>query len=275
MYYSITEIDKNIYHIWEPAGVACTLIVGSTEALLIDTGYGFSDLKAVIDGLTDVPYRIMNTHGHVDHAGGNYLFHQPIFMNMADLEVYEYYQRIQKPMIIDKFLKDVTKKPLPWPEGFDYTSYKRYQPCHFLPLSDKMKIDLGDRTLEIIFLPGHTVGSVMVFDWSSGLLFSGDNISDSLWIQFPQSEDLRKYRKNLDMLDAYPIKGIISSHRQTMWTPEILSALKSAIDHLSVENSKVFIHPRTGVESRLFKYPVSSIDGIKNIYIVFDHKRYV
>lgn len=50
------------------------LVEGKEKAAVIDTGAGFGNLKHVIETLTDLPYVVLNTHGHVDHAGGNHAF---------------------------------------------------------------------------------------------------------------------------------------------------------------------------------------------------------
>ncbi|MFJ5760653.1 MBL fold metallo-hydrolase [Neobacillus sp. NPDC093182] len=53
-----------------PTGELMYLVEGTVRAALIDTGTGVGDLKAYIDNLTDKPYFVMLTHGHVDHAMG-------------------------------------------------------------------------------------------------------------------------------------------------------------------------------------------------------------
>ena len=272
-YFTVYEIGDGIYHIWEKPGVASTLILGDREALLIDTGYGFCDLRKIIRQITSLPYRILNTHCHLDHAGGNYLFDQPIYINPIESEVYEYYQREQKPGIIEKYLREYRESDLPWPDEFDVSGYLDYKPCNFLPLSDGENIELGKRKITVIFLPGHTRGSVVVFDEKTGILFSGDDISNSLWIQFPQSEDVEKFGRHLDKLKSCAVRQIFSSHSVKPWPPELIGILQEAIGSIRIEDSRVFVHPRTGVESRLLKYPVRGIDGMDKLYIVYDHHR--
>lgn len=272
-YFKIYEIGEGIYHIWEAPGVAGSLILGDREALLIDTGYGFGNLREAVNRITSLPYRILNTHCHLDHAGGNYLFEQPVFIHPFESEVYEYYQRVQKPKIIEKYLRERRKSDLPWPEGFDVSGYLAYKPCDFLPLTDGESIALGGRDLTVIFLPGHTRGSVAVFDEKTGILFSGDNISNSLWIQFPQSEDVVKFGGHLDKLRSYPIRQIFSSHSVKPWPPELIGYLQETINQISEEESKVFIHPRTGKEARRFSLhnPEWRID--EKIHIVYDSQK--
>ena len=50
------------------------LIVGSHHALLFDTGYGYGDLRSVVQTITELPLYVVNSHGHVDHACGNASF---------------------------------------------------------------------------------------------------------------------------------------------------------------------------------------------------------
>ena len=68
------KITDTIYHIYESCGVYCTLVLGTKAALLIDTGYGFGDILNKVRDITDLPLKVINTHGHVDHIQGNKYF---------------------------------------------------------------------------------------------------------------------------------------------------------------------------------------------------------
>ncbi len=269
----MSKVAEGIYHIWKKTGVACTLVTGQESALLIDTGYGFADIRSLVENLTDLPYRILNTHCHVDHAGGNFRFDQDIMIHPFERKVYDLYQREAKPAIIRKYQKDCGEGNYPWPDTLNLEEYLEYKPCTFRMLNDGEKIFLGGRCLDVIFLPGHTRGSVVVFDEKTGILIAGDTISDSLWIQFPQSEHILKFARYLEKLKKYSIKGILSSHSRRICDPKLIDKLKEAIEHIDCNQSRVFIHPRTGVKSSLFQYPVDDLDGISKIYIVFDAKQ--
>ena len=47
------------------------LLIGDEKAVLIDTLYGFGDLRQIVESITDKPVMVINTHGHFDHTGGN------------------------------------------------------------------------------------------------------------------------------------------------------------------------------------------------------------
>ena len=278
-YYKIINNGDGIYHIWEPAGVASSLIIGKKKALLIDTGYGYGNLKAVVKSLTDLPVQVVNTHCHLDHAGGNYQFQNDgekqlqlddaIGIHPYEKEVYRLYQTEQKPLVIQKILREKSPEEYPWPSDFDIEKYLEYKACNFCALQDGKIIDLGARQIRVIFLPGHTKGSVVFFDEQTGTLFSGDNISNSLWIQFDQSENIYRFAERLKEIQKLQIRKIISSHKQTPWSPELIQLELDAIAHITFEDSTTFIHPRTGAKALKYKYPIPEMNGAKSIYIVY------
>ena len=47
------------------------LVVGTTRALLFDTGMGMRPLRPVVARLTTLPVTVLNSHTHLDHVGGN------------------------------------------------------------------------------------------------------------------------------------------------------------------------------------------------------------
>ena len=289
-YYQIHQMAEDVYHIYEPGGVGSTLILGKCQALLIDTGYGFSDIRKVIRSLTNLPVQVVNTHGHTDHTGGNYLFKR-VWMNPADRSIYKAYNTNQKPLIAAKFqaeCKAAGKKNI-WPEDFDRIEWYNSKTREFDWLINGQTFDLDspkercnqtfdfdmpsreNHLIQTIFMPGHTGGSTMFFDWKNYILFSGDDLDYSLWLMFDNSAPLYTYQKHLRILKNYPIEWILPSHRTKMLDPWIIRRLDEAITHLSVENSRIFFHPRTGVPAMLYKEPLNggSPDGLDTIYIVY------
>ena len=60
------------------------LVTGPERAVLIDTGFGIGDLRALVETLTDKPYDVFNTHFHGDHTLGNVQFDR-VFIHRYDL----------------------------------------------------------------------------------------------------------------------------------------------------------------------------------------------
>jgi len=283
-YFKVFQLAENVYHIYEPGGVGSSLIVGRRQAMLIDTGYGFADISAVVREITDLPLRVVNTHGHTDHAGGNRFFDK-VWMNPADKATYKDYQKHQKPLVAALF--EAKRKAAG--KDFDRMAWYEAGTKEFFWLINGQTFDLDapeercnqtfdfeeaseeNHLIEAIFMPGHTVGSVMFFDWKNHILFPGDDLDYSLWMQFDTSAPLYTYKKRLKQLEQYPIEAILPSHKKQLLSTWILKRMPEAIEHLSLEKSRRFFHPRTGQPGWLYKEPLNgeSPDGQDTIYITY------
>lgn len=289
-YFKINQVSEGVYHIYEPGGVGSSLIIGKRQAMLIDTGYGFADISKAVRTVTDLPLRVVNTHGHTDHTGGNRYFNK-VWMNPADKATYKEYQNHQKPLVAARFesvRKAAVKGPI-WPEDFDRLAWYAAGTKEFCWLINGQTFDLDapeercnqtfdfdeaseeNHLIEAIFIPGHTVGSVMFFDWKNHILFPGDDLDYSLWMHFKTSAPLYTYQKRLQQLEQYPIEAILPSHRKQLLSPWIIKRMPEAIEHLSVEKSRRFFHPRTGEPGYLYKEILNgeSPDGLDMIYITY------
>lgn len=75
MKYRIENIDETTFSITEKiGGVHSYLLLGTTHALLVDTGNGAGNLKRIVRKITSLPILVVNTHSHLDHIGGNHYF---------------------------------------------------------------------------------------------------------------------------------------------------------------------------------------------------------
>ncbi|MBO4900650.1 MAG: MBL fold metallo-hydrolase [Lachnospiraceae bacterium] len=172
------KIDYSTYQ-YDEGGVRFFLLLGSKEALLIDSGMQTRNAKELAREITDLPIRLFNTHADIDHIGSNDEFDE-VMINPAELVNY--------------------KKPHP--------SQK------IVPVYDGDIIDLGDRKLKAITLPGHTPGSTALLDKNTGMLFSGDPIQDGRIFMFGEMRDLSAYIHSLRRLKEYKdeITGIYANH---------------------------------------------------------------
>ena len=151
----------------------CYLICGEEKALLVDTGLGYEDLPNTVHTLTDLPVEVVNTHGHVDHIGGNYYFDR-IWLHKKDHEIFKLHTNPDyirgmlaegMPTFSEPLLKLLTERTL---HGAPNGSY--------LFFGDDMVFHLGGRDIEVIPTPGHTPGSICLLDRKNRLLFTGDTI---------------------------------------------------------------------------------------------------
>ena len=176
------------------------VVTGRDRALLIDTGFGNTDLKKYIEeNITRLPLMVVNTHIHPDHSGGNGQF-DVVYVeeHEADSEEGVYFYKIPRQRDACQAVKD----------GGEY---------HFAFLKDGEMIDLGGRELEVCWIPGHTPGAIALFDRQTRLLISGDAILKRVF--YGSGIPFRQYRAALVRTRELPIADIISAH----W-PEPLGA---------------------------------------------------
>jgi len=179
-WYNSTPMSDGITRIHEPhvaSWLRCNIwhIRGRDRDLIIDTGMGLRPLVKEVAQLTERPLTAIMTHSHFDHAGGMHEFahrcgHIAEAAIIAD----------PKPFTIlsdSSFIRAETFTALPY-EGFRYDQY-HVTPATLTDLLDEGDvIDLGDRHFQILHLPGHSPGSIALFEATTGLLFSGDVVYD-------------------------------------------------------------------------------------------------
>lgn len=87
LFYKWKQLWEGVFHIQDLFSDYMYLVVGEEKAALIDTGMGFPGLRQLVERLTDKPVIVLNTHGHLDHIGGNDEF-GCIYLHPDDLAVY-------------------------------------------------------------------------------------------------------------------------------------------------------------------------------------------
>lgn len=151
----VVQFKQDLAPVWPGSFAALTLVIGQRMAL-IDSGLPGGDvlvwpfLEAIGRPPTDV-VAIVNTHFHGDHTGSN-----------AELRLRSH----ARVMIHALDAPQLGSGPLEGPAA---------GPADVL-LEDGDVVDLGDRELRIVHLPGHTAGSIGVHLPEQRALFTGDSL---------------------------------------------------------------------------------------------------
>lgn len=239
----VTKIDETTYRFTEKllgVPVYMYLLLGVERALLIDTGYGFTDVPAAINQITSLPLTVVNTHGHMDHVHGNHLYSE-IYLSEKDEECF---QRHTDCAYLKQLLADILKENhlpafimnLPGLRDVIKRVTTTYPSVH-KPLPEAMCFELGNRRVTILETPGHTVGSISLLDEKNGWLFSGDTTcEDGVLLHFPESTDVVTFRDTIKALkaltDAGKIKKLFPCHQGAPLDPDILNTYLKTCDAL-------------------------------------------
>jgi glyoxylase-like metal-dependent hydrolase (beta-lactamase superfamily II) len=184
-WFEIREIEEGVWALAEPhhvEEVVSYLVVGSEQGLLIDTGLGVSDLKDVVTHIAGLPVMVVNTHTHFDRIGCNRQFTR-IAVHRA--EAGELERGIPAAKLHSSYL----------PEGYFVPASKAWR-----TLDEGDTLDLGGRCLDVLHTPGHSPGSICLWDQKRKLLFTGDTICQGpLYANLPAS-DFGAYRESIRRL---------------------------------------------------------------------------
>lgn len=231
--YTVTELEQGIYRIGNSM-VFMDLMVGSQRALLFDTGYGFGSLKEVVEGITDKPLYVVNSHGHVDHACGNAQF-GAAFIHPDDIALaMEHNSREMRRAELD-----TAEVPL----DFDLEAYLRLGMGELMPVEEGTTFDLGGMSLEVIHLPGHTAGSIGLWCPERRLLWVGDAMNNFVWLFLPEAQSLDTYIQTLHKAAALPFTHMIQSHEPSPVPKRKLWDYLDLAEHLDFESGTLIPAP--------------------------------
>jgi glyoxylase-like metal-dependent hydrolase (beta-lactamase superfamily II) len=170
------------------------LLLGTKEALLVDTGARGADISKTVDELmrrksaheaNPLPLLVVHSHGHSDHTAGD-----AALRGRAATRVIA-----GQPQAIMEFfgLKN-------WP-------------------AEIAQYDLGDRIVDILPIPGHELASVAIYDRRTGILLTGDTLYPGrLYVR-----DTRAFVESIDRLVNFTrtrgVAHLLGAHIENTRTP--------------------------------------------------------
>lgn len=196
--YVVQLVAGHIYALDEFGVDIMYLVEGRERAMLVDTGAGLGRLKETLGVLTDKPVFVVNTHGHIDHALGNYEFDE-VYLNERDGWM------IEPPYMTNEKWQAFGVRQMKEP-AYTGPDLAGRSLCFHKPsgnITEGMRFDLGDREFEAIGISGHTAGSMVFLDSKNRILISGDSIvSTPILIFDTYSTSVEEYLADLKKLAA-------------------------------------------------------------------------
>jgi glyoxylase-like metal-dependent hydrolase (beta-lactamase superfamily II) len=167
------------------------------------------------------------THAHADHVGSFHEFPErwgpqieaDAFASMADEKTYaEEFRGLAEP---------VSRKPFP---GWRAARFRLTPAPLTRRLGEGDTVDLGNRIFRVLALPGHSPGSIGLWDAASGTLFSGDAIYEGeLYDRLPDS-DPQAYRATMRRLLALPARLVHPGHGESFGAERMREIAQAYLD---------------------------------------------
>ena len=190
---------------------------------MIDSGSGPNakisiapKIKALLKSNQLRPQAIINTHSHVDHSGGNGFLRRLWKSKILAHEAEANYVTDRLAALRDWFGRyagyfpttDLVQKDFMRESGPSCPVDRR--------LGDGSTIEVGDFTLEVIHSPGHSKGSVCLYEPKKKLLFAGDCVQGrgvrADFATLPIYDDLAAYGDTLAKLSKIDASKTFLGH---------------------------------------------------------------
>ena len=207
---------------------------------LIDAGFHLDESFDLVESaisnagyrLTDIQ-RILLTHGHLDHVGlagriaavsGAEIFIHPLDQDKCIWDIKRDHAKRMEPFL--RFFREagLSETVIQDISVIMNARFKEFFPGRFKvqDITSHGSFSFDDFSLDVIYCPGHTSGSVCFFDRKNGNLFSGDhllkNITSNAVVEIEGPDKRNGYKslsshlKSLEMISAMGVKSVLPGH---------------------------------------------------------------
>ena len=200
---------------------------GRDHDLLVDSGLGLVPLRPTIAALSGHEVLAVASHTHFDHVGGHHEFEHRLChpaeaavltLPTAANTVWQAYRAsIDEDQAVDA---------LPF-QGFCFDAYRVLPAPPSRLIDEGDEIDLGDRHFKVFHMPGHSPGSVCLFETATATLFTGDVLYDGELLDSLFHSDRDLYLETLARLREIPAEVFHCGHFDSFGKQRMLAL----IDH--------------------------------------------
>ena len=206
------------------AQVTAGVIVTSEGAVVVDTLPFPQETRELLFFVQErglrVPF-VINTHSHADHVNGSYLFEE------ADLVAHGRCRAILRRH--GERVLEEAKAETP-----ELAEVQLRLPS--ITFDQELTLRLGDRTMRLIHLPGHTPDLIGVYVEEDKILFAGDAVMP---VPYIVGGDREAMMDSLRIIGQLSLENIVQGHGEVILRGEVEHALESSIFYLETIYEKV------------------------------------
>jgi len=227
-WFEIKHISDDITLLYEPHVVPlmrCNIwhVRGRDRDLMIDTGMGIASLHDAARHLLDKKVTAVATHTHDDHIGGHHEFDHILVheLEAGNLEAPAGRGTLLASVIGADAVRKYALVGYPFDgdlitalphADYDMASYYVHPAKATEIVVEGDIVDLGDRQFEVLHLPGHSPGSIGLWEAATGTLFSGDAIYDGPLLDEIGGADIPTYIRTMKRLRDLPVRVVHAGH---------------------------------------------------------------
>jgi glyoxylase-like metal-dependent hydrolase (beta-lactamase superfamily II) len=214
-WYQAQSVGDDVTWIFEPhikEYYRCNIwhVRGRDRDLLIDSGMGVVSLREQIPLVTERPLLAIASHTHFDHIGTHHEFAERA-VHPAEAEILAHPTRTNT--VADKYVADdsiFTQLP---PGDWQPLRYEIPPAPATRLLPEGSVVETGDRSFEVFHLPGHSDGSIALYEKAREILFAGDVIYDGpLAYDEGNAAEMRQYVASMTRLLDLPVRVVHGGH---------------------------------------------------------------
>lgn len=207
------SVGDGVTWIWEPhikPYYRCNIwhIRGRDQDLLIDSGMGVVSLRDHVRLVAERPLLAVASHSHFDHIGNHHEFPDRA-IHIAEAHILVRPDRYNT--LADDYVTDDIFTALP-PGDWQAASYNVLPAPAQTYLDEGEFIDLGDRSFEVLHLPGHSPGSIALYEKTTGILFAGDVIYDGPLAYEAYHTDMADYVRSMKRVLELSVSTVHGGH---------------------------------------------------------------
>jgi glyoxylase-like metal-dependent hydrolase (beta-lactamase superfamily II) len=226
-WYRTTPVGDGITHVVEPhvhRMVRCNVwhVRGRERDLIVDTSLGLHPLRRVVERELGHALLAVATHVHADHVGAMHEFderaiHASEAAALAAADSVTLLSAPYGPAVLGPYqaagydVPELLVDAAP-PGGLASPTLPRVAVAPTQLLDEGDVVDLGDRAFEVLHLPGHSPGSIGLWEPSTGVLFAGDAVYDGPLLDELEGSDVEAYVATLRRLRDLPVRVVHAGH---------------------------------------------------------------
>ena len=229
------RVADNIYVFISDAyvQVTCGVLIGRTEAIVIDTLPVPQETRAVRDFIAEKlgPNRVryvINTHFHSDHVYGSYLFPSARVISHAGCR--------EQLDTVGRASLQAAKRRSPILSEVELR-------LPSVTFQEEMRVHVYPWTLRLIHTPGHTSDSLVVSLPGEKLLFAADTVMPVPHIVWG---DRKRMKSSLEVILALKPDVVVQGHGQVLLRGEMRQTIATNLVYLDALYAKVSEVVRAG-----------------------------